>query len=67
MKRGAVKLKLALYAAGYTQVQAAQLLGVGNQWISEIVRGNKMPGDKLKVRMQELFNIDPSEWYKEGN
>lgn len=51
------KLRQARLEKGYTQQTLAELAGIGNVYLGEIERGQKMPSMNSFIRIIEVLNI----------
>jgi HTH-type transcriptional regulator/antitoxin HigA len=53
-------IKLRLYEMGITQTKLAQMLGLSNARVSEILNGKSEPSLKIGRELSRQLNIDPA-------
>ena len=53
-------IKLRLYEMGITQTKLAEMLGLSNARVSEILNGKSEPSLKIGRELSRQLNIDPS-------
>ena len=53
-------IKLRLYEMGLTQKKLAEMLGLSNARVSEILNGKSEPSLKIGREISRLLNIDPA-------
>lgn len=46
---------------GFTQAEAAKKLGINVHHLSKCERGERNPSDKLKVKMAQLYGVNPQD------
>jgi transcriptional regulator with XRE-family HTH domain len=55
-------LRTARQLAGHGQVEAAELLGSVQSHLSRIERGERLPGRRLALRIEQQYGVPMSAW-----
>lgn len=62
MQSGAALLKQWVERRGYSQVEAAEILGLHESFMSMLVRGHRIPSLTNAIRIERLTGIPVSAW-----
>lgn len=58
-----LNIRTYLKRLNYTQEKAAELAGISNGYLSDLLSGAKWPSDKVLERLAEVLQVEPTELF----